>query len=103
MAGRVRADTKDRYPFPTSGFSINGRYEYAIKSRSEGRAFNRVIADGDLYLPLNRRLVAHTHGEYAWNDRRLPLWGQFPLGGEESLMGAHEANADRQQPRAGAG
>ena len=36
-------------------------------------------------------MVPHSHGDYAWNDRLLPLWGQFPLGGEESLLGTHEA------------
>jgi predicted acylesterase/phospholipase RssA len=88
---RTVIDTKDRYPFPTSGVFLSARYDYAIKSRSQGRAFNRVTAlfDGD--VPLTHRLVLRGRGDWAWNDRILPLWAQFPLGGEESLLGLHVA------------
>ncbi|MFZ5432739.1 MAG: patatin-like phospholipase family protein [Calditrichota bacterium] len=88
---RTLVDTKDDYPFPTSGFSWKGRYEYALKSRQTGRAFNRLLAEADGYLPLARRIVVHGRGDWAWNDFILPLWGQFPLGGENSLLGLHVA------------
>jgi len=88
---RTLIDTKDDYPFPTSGFSWNGRYEYALKSRQTGRAFNRLQAMADGYLPLSRRWVMHGEADWAWNDRMLPLWGRFPLGGEHSLLGLRVA------------
>ncbi|MDD5087640.1 MAG: patatin-like phospholipase family protein [bacterium] len=88
---RTVIDTKDDYPFPTSGFAWNGGYEYALKSRQTGRAFNRMTAAADGFLPLSRRWVLHGAGDWAWNDRMLPLWGRFPLGGETSLLGLHVA------------
>ncbi|MBU0509728.1 patatin-like phospholipase family protein [bacterium] len=88
---RALIDTKDDYPFPTSGFSWNGRYEYALKSRQTGRSFNRLLGSADGYLPLAPRVVAHAQGNWAWNDFLLPLWAQFPLGGENSLLGLHGA------------
>jgi predicted acylesterase/phospholipase RssA len=91
LAVRSVIDTKDRYPFPNSGISFDGKYEFALRSRSTGRSFNRVCGALDGYVPLTRRLVLHGGADYAWNDRILPLWGQFQLGGENSLLGLHEA------------
>ena len=91
VGARSMIDTKDNYPFPTSGIGINLRYEYALRSSVEGRAFNRLTGLADAYVPLSHRWVLHGRGDYAWNDRILPLWGQFQLGGEESLIGLHLA------------
>jgi len=84
-------DTKDSYPFPSSGIGFNLRYEYALRSSVQGRAFNRLVGLTDVYVPLTHRWVLHGRGDYAWNDRILPLWAQFQLGGEESLLGLHVA------------
>jgi predicted acylesterase/phospholipase RssA len=88
---RTIVDTKDSYPFPNSGIGLNARYEYALQSRSGGRPFNRLIGLGDGYLPLTNRLVLHGRADYAWNDRILPMWGRFLMGGEESMLGLHVA------------
>jgi NTE family protein len=91
IAVRSIIDTKDSYPFPSSGVGLNLRYEYALRTSVQGRAFNRLTGLSDLYVPLSRRWVLHGRGDYAWNDRILPLWAQFPLGGEGSLLGLHVA------------
>jgi predicted acylesterase/phospholipase RssA len=88
---RSLIDTKDRYPFPNRGVGLNVRYEYGLRTGGQGPTFNRVVGSGDAYLPLNRRWVIHGGAGYAWNDRELPLWGKFPMGGEESLLGLHDA------------
>jgi len=90
-AARFLADTKDRYPFPNSGVGIQLRYEYALRRSRRLQAFNRLCGQADGYLPITRRLTARGRADYAWNDSQLPLWGQFMLGGEESLLGLHVA------------
>jgi outer membrane protein assembly factor BamA len=84
-------DTKDRYPFPTSGVELRANYEYMWRSVELGGAFNRITGKLDGYVPLARRVVLRGMAEYGWNDRQLPFWGQFRLGGEESLLGLHAA------------
>lgn len=88
---RTIIDTKDRYPFPTSGIEVRGYYEYMWRSQEAGGAFNRVTGKTDAYVPLAWRVVLRGLAEYSWNDRLLPLWGQHQLGGEESLLGLHTA------------
>ncbi|HEY3295125.1 MAG TPA: patatin-like phospholipase family protein [bacterium] len=88
---RTLVDTQDSYPFPSSGLAFNGSYEYGLRSRSTDRFFNRVMARADGYIPLTKRLVVHGRGDYAWNDRIMPPWALFPLGGEGSLLGLHTA------------
>lgn len=88
---RSLIDTKDRYPFPNSGIGLNARYDYAFLTSIKEGAYNRFAGTAELYLPFTERWVLRGQGDYAWNDRMLPLWGQFPLGGEESLLGLHVA------------
>jgi predicted acylesterase/phospholipase RssA len=88
---RSLIDTKDRYPFPNSGIGVNARYDYSFRTDVQSTTFNRIVGMADGYLPLSRRWVVHTKAGYAWNDRELPLWGEFPLGGQESMLGLHDA------------
>jgi NTE family protein len=88
---RTIIDTKDRYPFPNNGIGLNGCYEFAVHSRENGRLFNRFKGIADAYIEMAPRVVLHGRADYAWNDRQLPLWAQFSMGGEESLLGLHSA------------
>ena len=88
---RTLIDTQDSYPFPSSGIAFNGSYEYGLRSTAKDRFLNRVMAKADGYLPLTKRLVVHGLADYAWNDRIMPAWAQYPLGGEGSLLGLHVA------------
>ncbi len=87
---QTRIDTKDRNQFPTSGIEWRGQYHYVLRPQVEDGSSNRVEAFADLYAPVAKRLVYRLQGDYAWNDRILPMWGQFSLGGPESLIGLHE-------------
>lgn len=88
---RTIVDTQDSYPFPSSGISFDGSYQYGLRAKSKDRFFNRITARADGYIPFTSRLVFHGRANYAWNDRILPVWAQFPLGGEGSLLGLHVA------------
>lgn len=83
---RSLVDTKDSYPFPTRGVKFHAQYDYGAKVTGE-RRFNRMTFMGDAHLPITHRVVAHGRTDWGWNDFRLPLWGQFPLGGQYSMMG----------------
>jgi NTE family protein len=92
LAGaRMLVDTEDKYPFPTRGIKFSAIYHAAIPDWSDNWAFNRVDISADLNYPVLERTVFHSAGFYQWNDRELPLWGQYRLGGRESLLGLHEA------------
>ncbi len=89
---RVRSlvDTEDKYPFPSRGIKFTGLYDVAVRQWSDNRAFNRVSVSADLSHPVLKRTVFHGAGRYRWNDRILPLWATYYLGGRESLLGLHE-------------
>ncbi|MBU1919976.1 patatin-like phospholipase family protein [bacterium] len=83
---RSLVDTKDSYPFPTRGVKFHAQYDYGAKVTRE-RRFNRTTFMGDAHLPITHRVVAHGRLDWGWNDFRLPLWGQFPLGGQYDMLG----------------
>ena len=83
---RSLVDTKDSYPFPTRGVKFHAQYDYGAKVTGE-RRFNRMLFEGDAHLPITNRVVAHGRVDWKWNDFQLPLWGQFPLGGQYDLAG----------------
>ncbi len=91
LGARIIVDTKDSYPFPTQGFEWRAQYEYQWRPERRGGAFNRLTGKADLYIPAAHRVVLRGRAGYGWNDRQLPLWGQFRIGGEESLLGLHVA------------
>jgi NTE family protein len=91
LGARTIIDTKDSYPFPTRGIEVRGQYEYQWRARNDGGVFNRITGKVDGYLPAARRVVLRGRADYGWNDRQLPLWGRYQLGGEESLIGLHVA------------
>lgn len=88
---RSLVDTEDEYPFPSRGIRFTGLYDVAVPQWSDNRALNRVNISADFNHPLLKRTVFHGAGRYQWNDRKLPLWASYRLGGRESLLGLHEA------------
>jgi NTE family protein len=90
IAVRTLVDTKDSYPFPARGILLRAQYAVALRSWSQDGTFNKVTVLADIHQPLAHRLVLHGRSDYGWNDRKLKVWGQYFLGGNESLLGLHE-------------
>ena len=88
---RSIVDTKDSYPFPTRGVEVRGQYDYVWRTEQSGGSFNRLMGKAEGYVPAARRVVLRGRADYGWNDLRVPLWGQYRMGGEESLIGLHVA------------
>lgn len=86
---RSHIDTQDRYPFPTRGVMLRSQYLFILKS-TDDLTFNRLTAEAAGYVPVQPRWTLALHGNYAWNDYQLPLWGQYTFGGEHEMPGLHE-------------
>ncbi|MGD2216769.1 MAG: patatin-like phospholipase family protein [Gemmatimonadales bacterium] len=83
LAALVRADTYDRDAFPSRGFGLLLKSEWADRSIGSGRSFSHSVFDADLYLPLHRRaslIVRATLGSSSGGDD-LPTHYLFFLGG----------------------
>ncbi len=90
---RIRSllDTENDYPFPSRGIKFTGVYDIAVPEWSENRALTRLNLESGITFPLFKRTVFHNSAHYQWNDRILPLWASYHLGGRSSLLGLHEA------------
>lgn len=91
VRARSLIDTEDKYPFPSHGIKFAGIYDAAVRQWSDDRAFNRLDIGAEFSNPVVRRTIFHASGRYQWNDRKLPLWASYHLGGRESLLGLHDA------------
>ena len=91
MRARSLIDTEDKYPFPSHGIKFAGIYDATVREWSDDRAFNRIDISTEFSNPVVRRTIFHAAGCYQWNDRKLPLWASYHLGGRESLLGLHDA------------
>ncbi|MBU1707737.1 BamA/TamA family outer membrane protein, partial [bacterium] len=90
---RIRSllDTENDYPFPSRGIKFKGIYSVAVPEWSDNRALTRLSLKSGITFPLFKRTVFHNDACYQWNDRILPLWASYHLGGRSSLLGLHEA------------
>ncbi|MBI5060309.1 patatin-like phospholipase family protein [candidate division KSB1 bacterium] len=89
VGGRIHIDTKDRYQYPSRGLETRARYEYVVETGANRRSYNRVLGFADLHVPLAKRTVIRERLDYGWNDRILPRWAQYGIGGPEQLLGLH--------------
>lgn len=83
LAALVRADTYDRDIFPSRGFGLLLKSEWADRSIGSGRTFSHNVFDADVYVPVHRYaslIVRATLGSSSGGDD-LPTHYLFFLGG----------------------
>ncbi|NIN71773.1 MAG: BamA/TamA family outer membrane protein, partial [Gemmatimonadetes bacterium] len=83
VAALVRADTYDRAAFPSRGFGLLLKSEWADRSVGSGHSFSHNVLDADLYLPIHRHaslIFRATLGSSSGGDD-LPTHYLFFLGG----------------------
>ncbi len=83
LAALVRADTYDRDVFPSRGFGLLLKSEWADRSIGSGRTFSHNLFDADVYVPVHRHaslIVRATIGSSSGGDD-LPTHYLFFLGG----------------------
>jgi NTE family protein len=83
-------DTKDRYPFPTSGVSATLSYEFALQNLGSDVGYNALTMMYESYSTLAGVLTFHPRIMLGFADKTMPLSQQFRLGGRESFYGLRE-------------
>jgi NTE family protein len=85
-------DSKDIYPFPTTGFGMNISYEFALKGLGSQVGYNTLRFMYESYTTWGIRHTFHPKFTLGFADRTMPLGEQFRLGGRESMYGTREAD-----------
>ncbi len=83
-------DTKDSYPFPSSGVAFSFSYESALKSLGSGIGYNALRLMYESYSTWSDVHTFHPRVTIGFADRTMPLGQQFRLGGRELFSGLNE-------------
>jgi len=83
-------DTKDRYPFPSSGIGLNLSYEFAVQGLGGEIAYNAFRASWESYATWGGWLTFHPKITAGFADNTMPFAQQFRLGGQNSFFGVRE-------------
>jgi NTE family protein len=83
-------DSRNSFPFPTSGINVAFSYEFATKNFLSDVGYNalRIMYEG--YSSLGPRSTLHPRIRFGYGDETMPLAQQFRLGGRESMFGTRE-------------
>lgn len=83
-------DTRDTYPFPTSGMNLKLSYEFASRNFLSDVGYNAVRLMYESYRSLGHRSTLHPRLILGLADNTMPLGQQFRLGGRETMFGTRE-------------
>ncbi|MDH4071202.1 MAG: BamA/TamA family outer membrane protein, partial [Ignavibacteria bacterium] len=83
-------DSKNSYPFPTSGVWADLSFEFAFEGLGGDVSYNAVRAGAETYLTWGKRHTLHPKGFVGFADKTMPFGEQFRLGGREMLFGTRE-------------
>ncbi len=90
-------DTKNRYPFPTSGMNLGLSFEVASKALGGSVTYNAFRGMYEFYSTVVGDLVIHPKMTVGFADKTMPLAQQFRLGGRESFFGLREDDSRGRQ------
>mgnify|MGYP001608266881 FL=1 len=83
-------DSRDRYPFPTSGINLKLSYEFASNNFLSDVGYNALRIMWESYSPWGKRGTFRPRLTFGFADITMPLGQQFRLGGRESMFGTRE-------------
>ncbi len=83
-------DTKDSYPFPTTGVGLKFSYEFSLEGLGSEIGYNSLYLMYESYGSWGKHLTFHPKFTMGISDRTMPLAQQFRLGGRESFFGLRE-------------
>ncbi len=83
-------DTKDRYPFPSSGIGLNLSYEFAVQALGGEISYNAFRASWESYATWSGWLTFHPKITAGFADRTMPFAQEYRLGGQNSFFGLRE-------------
>jgi NTE family protein len=90
-------DTKNRYPFPTSGTGLNLSYEFSLAALGGDVGYNALRLSYESYVALAEAWTLYPRVTVGFGDGAMPLSQQFSLGGQESFMGLREDDSRGRQ------
>jgi NTE family protein len=90
-------DTKDRYPFPTSGTGLNLSYEFSLAALGGDIGYNALRLSYEAFVGVAQSWTVHPRLTVGFADRAMPFSQQFSLGGVESFMGLREDDSRGRQ------
>jgi NTE family protein len=93
----TQIDTRDEFPFPTDGISLNLFYESAVVRIKDGIGFSKLFLSYEDYRQIARRHVVGTRFILGSADATLPFTEQFTLGGQHSFYGLREDDSRGRQ------
>ena len=86
----IKIDSQDKYPYPNSGFLIDGYYETAQKIFKSDIAYAKLYLDYTQYFTVHSIHTFRLHGSMGAGDETLPLSQQFSFGGMNNFLGYRE-------------
>jgi len=86
----LSVDSKNKYPFPTSGLAMNGYYETADGIFSNDIGYTKFYFDYESYISFNSSNTVSAKFAVGIGDQTLPISQQYSLGGQNSFFGLRE-------------
>ena len=86
----TQVDTKDRFPFPTTGIGLNLTYEFALEALGSDIGYNDLKLMYESYATWGTRHTFHPRFTMGFADKTMPLSQQFRLGGHDSFFGLRD-------------
>ncbi len=83
-------DSRNMYPFPTSGVNLKLSYEFASKNFLSDVGYNALRFMWESYSSWGERSTFRPRLTFGFADITMPLGQQFRLGGRESMFGTRE-------------
>ncbi len=83
-------DTKDDYPFPTSGIGLKLSYEFAFRALGSDVSYTALGMMYEIFNSWGKRFTFHPRITLDFADRTMPFPQQFRLGGQDSFFGLRE-------------
>lgn len=83
-------DSKNSYPFPTSGIGLSLSYEFAFESIGSEVSYTSLKLMYEQFTTWGGRHTFHPRLTLGFADRTMPFGQQFRFGGRESFFGLRE-------------
>ena len=83
-------DSKNSYPFPTTGIGMDISYEFAFEGLGSEVGYNALRVGYESFVTWGGRHTLHPKLTVGFADRTMPFGEQFRLGGRESMFGTRE-------------
>lgn len=86
----MKIDTRDRYPYPTSGTKFHTYYETSQRFLGAHESYIKYALEYKGYFTINKSHTIIPRFEIGFADETLPLTQQFSFGGQFSFLGYRE-------------